>query len=366
MPLPFIPLILVAGSVTAAAFGAFKGYQAKESLDKAEQLRNDAQKLAEDVQHKGETAYEELKASLTSLGEAKLHLSELGAAIAKQLISNKNQVLYGSQINEALFKSSFIYSSCFNLSDVVLSTIGALGGGFASIALALGGVALFGTASTGAIIGTLSGQAFINALLAWFGGGAIAAGGLGMAAGAAVLSGLFIGPAILIGGWILSSKAEEALEQARDRYREIKSKAIEANKISDAMTARCVDINKYTALINRAEDTLGQLWDLYDEERDFSVLPAMNALLAYNNVLMLNLPLFNPNDDPKNPKFNINPKFARFMENLDLGLDQIDFLLTGRKKSSNDSSSASLPVPAPASKLPVSKNVFGAILLSKH
>lgn len=48
-------------------------------------------------------------------------------------------------------------------------------------------VSLFGAASTGTAISTLSGAAAYNATLAWFGGGAIAAGGGGMAAGAMTL-----------------------------------------------------------------------------------------------------------------------------------------------------------------------------------
>lgn len=46
----------------------------------------------------------------------------------------------------------------------------------------------FGTASTGAAISTLSGAAATNAALAWLGGGTLAAGGGGMAAGNAFLA----------------------------------------------------------------------------------------------------------------------------------------------------------------------------------
>ncbi|AVI91336.1 hypothetical protein CW753_18200 [Klebsiella pneumoniae] len=52
--------------------------------------------------------------------------------------------------------------------------------------MALGAWALvsaIGTASTGTAIGTLSGVAATNATLAWFGGGAVAAGGAGMSGG---------------------------------------------------------------------------------------------------------------------------------------------------------------------------------------
>jgi hypothetical protein len=54
-------------------------------------------------------------------------------------------------------------------------------------AFALAGA--FGTASTGAAIGGLSGAAATNATLAWFGGGALSAGGGGMATGGLVVLG---------------------------------------------------------------------------------------------------------------------------------------------------------------------------------
>lgn len=59
------------------------------------------------------------------------------------------------------------------------------------------------TASTGTAISALSGVAASNATLAFFGGGSLAAGGLGMAGGAAVLGGLVAGPACW--SWALSS-----------------------------------------------------------------------------------------------------------------------------------------------------------------
>ena len=51
-------------------------------------------------------------------------------------------------------------------------------------------VGTFGTASTGAAIGGLSGAAATSATAAWFGGGAVAAGGLGIAAAPFVLTGI--------------------------------------------------------------------------------------------------------------------------------------------------------------------------------
>ena len=62
-------------------------------------------------------------------------------------------------------------------------------GGAATGTGAMAAVSAFGTASTGTAISTLSGAAASNATLAWFGGGAVAAGAGGIAIGTAVLTG---------------------------------------------------------------------------------------------------------------------------------------------------------------------------------
>jgi len=54
-----------------------------------------------------------------------------------------------------------------------------------------------------------------NATLAWFGGGATAAGGLGMAGGMAVLGGIVAGPVLAFGGAMFAAKARENLAGAK-------------------------------------------------------------------------------------------------------------------------------------------------------
>ena len=66
---------------------------------------------------------------------------------------------------------------------------------------AMGVATTFGVASTGTAISSLSGAAATNAALAWLGGGALAAGGGGMAAGEAFLA--FLGPL----GWAIAGVA---------------------------------------------------------------------------------------------------------------------------------------------------------------
>jgi hypothetical protein len=97
------------------------------------------------------------------------------------------------------------------------------------VGTALGAWALvgqLGVASTGTAISSLSGVALTNATLAWFGGGALAAGGGGMAAGTAVIGGIVAVPILLITG-IFSHLS------ANKKINEIEAKMLEIAGIAD-------------------------------------------------------------------------------------------------------------------------------------
>ena len=90
-----------------------------------------------------------------------------------------------------------------------------VGGGFAAIGLmgtkplVFGVVAKIATASTGTAISSLHGAAATNAILAWLGGGTVAAGGGGVAAGTAVMATLTataaVGLAVIAVGTLASA-----------------------------------------------------------------------------------------------------------------------------------------------------------------
>jgi hypothetical protein len=80
-------------------------------------------------------------------------------------------------------------------------------------------VSLLGTASTGIGIGTLYGAAATNATLAWFGGGSLATGGLGMAGGTLALGGLVLVPMLGIASWWTHSKAMQVRRRIADLRR---------------------------------------------------------------------------------------------------------------------------------------------------
>ena len=88
----------------------------------------------------------------------------------------------------------------------------------------------FGTAATGTAISTLSGVAATNAALAWLGGGALAVGGGGMAAGSTILAmagpiGWAIGTASLgFAGYKAAKKNGEIAKNAKHMTDQIRQK----------------------------------------------------------------------------------------------------------------------------------------------
>ena len=90
---------------------------------------------------------------------------------------------------------------------------GAAGGALTAFG-AWGAAQTFAAASTGTAISSLSGAAASNATLAFFGGGSLATGGLGMAGGAVVLGGLVVGPALAVMGLITAASAGKQLDDA--------------------------------------------------------------------------------------------------------------------------------------------------------
>lgn len=104
----------------------------------------------------------------------------------------------------------------------------AVGAAAGAAATAVGGAAaygtftaaaLFGTASTGTAISTLSGVAATNATLALLGGGTLATGGAGMAGGVLLLTGMVIAPAaaLMAAGFYVVRKRLNKAEEERLR-----------------------------------------------------------------------------------------------------------------------------------------------------
>lgn len=112
---------------------------------------------------------------------------------------------------------------------------------------AMGTAMVFGTASTGTAISSLSGIAAVKASLAWLGGGAVAAGGAGIAGGAAVLAAA--GPVGFILG-VAGASAGNLIKSAISNQ-EIAEKAEAASRTIIRETERIKEVDLQVLSWNR-------------------------------------------------------------------------------------------------------------------
>lgn len=226
MPIPFI---LAGAAGIAGATGIVKGAKSLINNSDAKSIVAAAQEMYDEKKKSLELQRKETTKCLEDLGELKLHAwAEDMNVFVETFNSFKNVQLEGTiDINERL---KMKISNPENMKNIEVGTVTAkevtqagiasLGAGALAGIASYGGAMMFASASTGTAIATLSGVAAKNATLAWFGGGALKAGGLGMAGGSAVLGGIVAGPVLAVAGFIMEAKSEENLANARKTYAE--------------------------------------------------------------------------------------------------------------------------------------------------
>ena len=250
MPIPFlVPIAIAAASAVAAATGVGTGANAIHKNNKAQNMNAHSQATFDLAKEAAETARERSNMSLEKLGKIKLDI--LDQSIERFISSFQKihsiKLKDSAGLNElrkfCLDEQSMIEMR--EMSSMASSVLGGLIGGAGAGALtafgAYGATMTFAAASTGTAIASLSGAAATNATLAFLGGGALAAGGGGMALGSAVLGGAVAGPAIAILGIVMNASASKNLDNAYSN-RSQTQEAIEGMKIietlCDAITAR--------------------------------------------------------------------------------------------------------------------------------
>ncbi len=267
MPIPFL---FIAAGVGSGLVGVGKGIKA--GIDQKD--ANDTNEMAE---RKIEKAKEKVNESRKNCGNAIDSLGKRKVAVLDGSIKtfinefeklNHVELTESSGLNE-LQKMVLDKKSFTELKDLQ-SMASSLAGGLASGAMA-GALTAFGaygaagalaTASTGTAIASLSGAAATNATLAFFGGGSLAAGGLGMAGGTAVLGGIVAGPALAVLGFVAGAKASKNLDAANANY----AKAKEFEEEMKTAAALCYGIRRRSAMFNRFLIRLQTVFDplVYD------------------------------------------------------------------------------------------------------
>jgi hypothetical protein len=121
-----------------------------------------------------------------------------------------------------------------------------------SVSAAWSSATVLATASTGTAISTLSGAAATNATLAWFGGGSLSAGGLGMAGGTMVLGGLVIIPAVIIAGLVQYKSSQTKIIQIKEDVIKVIKATEDVEKNLTAFTAIDERFNEYELSLNKS------------------------------------------------------------------------------------------------------------------
>ena len=201
-------------------------------------------------------------------------LNDIGQAtyeIMKELERSRKilkQPTQGSEKNRISKDYSLLSLKCNQLSEVsnYINTNGQvfLGASIGGLA-ALGSwtlVSLVGTASTGTAIATLSGAAAHNATLAWFGGGALAAGGGGMAAGTVTLGVIFLAPVVILSAYKTHSSATELEDKRKEVLKatsDIQSQNDELYEIKSLIRDKLEYLSEQCQLIKSINDQTSKL-----------------------------------------------------------------------------------------------------------
>ncbi len=245
-----LPLLFIGIAAATGGLGIGKSVKAGVDASQAKKINKSANELVEEsteLLNKQRTACGN---SLSHLGEEKLFvLNNSMTQFLDTFTQIKNVDFNESEGLEELNKMHIDEAEFEELREMV-NFAGSFAGG-AAAGTAGGALVAFGAygaaqtlavASTGTAISALSGAAATNATLAFFGGGSLATGGLGMAGGAAVLGGLVAGPALMVMGFVAGAAAKKGLEKAQTNQAE----AIQIAAELDAGSLQCESIRRRT------------------------------------------------------------------------------------------------------------------------
>ena len=217
-----LPLLFIGFAAATGSVGVGKSIKAGVDANAAKKINKNANELVEDATNTLNSQRLACGRSLSQLGEEKLFvLNSTVTGFLDTFTKIKNVDFKESEGLEELSKLH-IDESEFQEMRSMVNFAGSIAGG-AALGTTSGALVAFGAygaaqalacASTGTAIASLSGAAATNATLAFFGGGSLAAGGLGMAGGTAVLGGLVAGPALMVVGLVAGKAAKKNLEQA--------------------------------------------------------------------------------------------------------------------------------------------------------
>lgn len=252
MPLPFLAWAII-GTVGAVGVGT----TVKAGLDQHEaNERNDqAESIIRIATNRIDISRKKCNNAVNRLGEEKVAILDGRIKKFVEVFEKIHNIELEESVGLNEYSKLVTDKTQFGELKKVQLLATSIAGGMASGSMA-GAVTAFGaysaagafaTASTGTAIASLSGAAATNATLAFFGGGSIASGGLGIAGGTMVLGGLVAAPALAVMGVFLSSKASANLDKAYSNL----SKAREYDEQMKKASEMCNAIRRKSDMFSR-------------------------------------------------------------------------------------------------------------------
>ena len=264
MPFPLIPVLLGGIALVAGGYGIKKAWDASEDIDTANQVAERAKKRHESAVKNIEASREQTNSRFEDLGRLKAHTF---SNQIKRLVEEIKRYKPASSKLKG-FEETIEQLNVPEMEKMVAASLelgSAIAGGAASGALAglgaYGAVGVLASASTGTAIASLSGVAATNATLAWLGGGALSAGGLGIAGGTYVLGGIVAGPALAVAGMWMASEAEEAKTKAYEYESEVDKAIAKIKAMKTVLSALRQNVQE-------SEDVIGELAGAFDRAHE--------------------------------------------------------------------------------------------------
>ena len=236
-----LPLMFIGFAAATGSLGIGKGVKAGIDTSKAKRLNNSANEIVEYAVDRLNSQRKACEYALNELGEQKLFILNSSIVDFIDSFSQLKNVEFTESLGMDELRDFSNDKKEFEELKAMARFAGSMAGGAvagtaggALVAMgAYGAAQSLALASTGTAISALSGAAASNATLAFFGGGSLASGGLGMAGGAAVLGGLVAGPALMVMGLVAGAAAKKTLEKAKTNF-------AEAEQISEELSVASV------------------------------------------------------------------------------------------------------------------------------
>ena len=265
-----IPLLFAGIGVATGVLGIGKAIKAGIDQKEARETNGEADNIIENASKKIDSCRRDCGSALDKLGKRKIQI--LDQSIKPFIIEfeklNHVELVESKGLNElyklVLDQKSFIelkklQSMATSMASGVTS--GTLAGALTAFG-AYGAASALATASTGTAIASLSGAAATNATLAFFGGGSLAAGGLGISGGMLVLGGLVTGPALAVTGTVVGAKASVNRDKAYSNL----SKARAFKEEMDVAADLCIGIRDRAIMFDQFLESLNSIFTkLIDE-----------------------------------------------------------------------------------------------------